>query len=371
MAKIADILQILEQIAPRELAEDWDNVGLQFGDAGWPVNRVFVALDPTMASLEAAVDTGADLLVTHHPLIFKPLKSVDVTTPTGAILDLAARKRVAVFAAHTNLDSVEGGINDVLAEKIGLCPHAPLSPARRTEVCKLVVFVPRSDADSVLDALSRTPAGNVGDYSACAFYGQGRGRFVPGEAAHPRTGSPGELTETDEVRIETRVEKSDIDTVITHLRRYHPYETMAYDIYPLHGQDSAAGLGRIGSFESRRDLKTVALDIKVRLGLKSVKFAGRADLPVKSAAICSGGGSGVVGDFMTSDADVFISGDLNHHHALDVAAGRRGLIDIGHFASEQLIVPVLARRIEDAVEQSELAVTVAPWSDEPDPFGYL
>lgn len=267
MASVADILQIIEQIAPKRLAEDWDNVGLQFGDPRWPAARIFVALDPTIAALETAVDAGADLLVTHHPLIFKPLKSVDVTTPTGAMLDLAARKRVAIFAAHTNLDSVEGGINDVLAEKIGLVPHGPLSPAD--------------------------------------------------------------------------------------------------------GQEAGEGLGRIGRFGSRRDLKSVAEAIKAQLGLKSVKFAGSPDMAVQTAAICSGGGSGVVADFMSSDADVFVSGDLNHHHAIDVAAGGRGLIDVGHYASEQLIVPVLAGRLEQEINRLKIDVAVTAWDDEPDPFTYI
>jgi len=271
MPKVDDILTLLEQLAPRRLAEEWDNVGLQFGDRGWTADHVFVALDPTQEAIEAAAAAGADLLVTHHPLIFKPLKSIDVATPTGRILDIAFCNRISIFSAHTNLDSVSGGVNDVLAEAIGLISRGPLAPAPAMQA----------------------------------------------------------------------------------------------------GKSSSEGIGRIGRFDQSRPLSHVAEDIGKRLNLKSVKFAGTADLLIETAAICSGGGSGLIGDFLASGAHVYISGDLNHHAAIDIAAMGRGMIDIGHFASERPVVFVLARYLEQNLKKSGLMAKVTAWADEPDPFTYL
>ncbi len=371
MPEVADIIRMLEHLAPRRLAEDWDNVGLQFGDPGWTADHIFVALDPTPGALDAAAAAGADMLVTHHPLIFKPLKSIDVTTPIGRMIDLAARKRIALFAAHTNLDSAAGGVNDVLARKIGLSTHAPLSPAIAENECKLVVFVPSRHADKVLDALSDTPAGSIGNYTSCSFHQAGRGRFKPDPSATPLIGTVGKLNETEEVRIETRVKKADLNKVLSRIRLEHPYETMAYDVYPLELEATSEGIGRLGSFDGVRRLADVAEDIKQRLGLTSVKFAGSPEMPVQTAAVCSGSGSGLLKEFLASDAQVYISGDLNHHAAIDTAVLHRGMIDIGHFASEQLIVPVLGRLIEERLAKNGFSAQVSTWAEEPDPFTYI
>lgn len=364
-------MPLLEKLAPRRLAEEWDNVGLQFGNPDSTIDHIFIALDPTFAAIHAAAAAGAGMLVTHHPLIFKPLKTIDLTSPLGKILDFAAKHCISIFSAHTNLDSVSGGVNDALAEAIGLISRGPLTPAPASKVCKLVLFVPVAHAGRILKALVQTPAGVIGDYSACSFYQEGMGRFIPGPSASPHTGTPGKLTETSEIRIETRVNASELHAVIERVRRDHPYETMAYDVYPLQNEPGSNGIGRVGRFERVRPLSAVASDIGTRLGLKSVKFAGAPDLQVETAAICSGGGSGLIADFLASGAQVYISGDLNHHAAIDIAAMGRGMIDIGHFASERLIVPVLGHHLRAGLEKAGMIAKVTPWKDEPDPFTYI
>lgn len=371
MPKVADIIRIIDQMAPRRLAEEWDNVGLHFGNPDWPVSTIFVSLDPTVQAVEAAAAAGADMLVTHHPLIFKPLKQINTGSPAGAVIDFAARNRIAVFCAHTNLDAAAGGINDVLAEKIGMKVTGPLSYVPEAQRYKVVVFAPPSDVDPIFEAISDTSAGRIGQYTRCAFCSEGVGQFVPDPESRPHTGAPGRLSRADEIRIEIPVDVEDLDTVINRIKNRHSYETPAYDVYPLYREKSAKGIGRIGAFEEARPLLQLAGDIKAALSLKMVKIAGPPDLLVKTGAVCSGGGGGMVGDFLSAEAQVYISGDLNHHAALDIAAKNRGLVDIGHFASEQLYVPVLCSRIREALNKKSMGVDVIPWKEEPDPFEYV
>ncbi len=371
MTTVADIMRIIDNMAPGRLAEEWDNVGLQYGDPDRPVSTVLVALDPTFKAIETAAQTGAQMLVTHHPLIFKPLKQIDTRSFAGRVIDFAARNHIAVYCAHTNLDSAAGGVNDVLARMVGLESVRPLSVARENQRYKLVVFVPAADAESIAAAVSGTSAGMIGDYSGCAFFQKGRGRFVPGENSTPYKGEPGKVFSGDEIRMEMPVSERDLEEVLRRIRAVHPYETMAYDIIPLYREKTGEGLGRIGQLGREITLGALAREIREIMDLACVKMAGSPDLVVRSAALCSGGGSGMVGAFLSSSAQAFISGDLNHHAALDIAAAGKGLIDIGHFASEHPVVPVLSGRIREECQRQGASVEVVSWNDEPDPFVYL
>ena len=368
---VSDIMAIMAEMAPPHLAEDWDNAGLQFGDPRWPVNSVFIALEPTVAAVSAACEAGADMLITHHPLIFKPLKTINLSSPTGAIIERAALDRLAVFAAHTNLDSAEGGVNDVLCEKIGVKPLEPLCAAQAKAQYKLVFFVPESHTAAMIQAVCQSPAGVIGNYSCCTFRSPGRGTFMPGPGADPYDGTPGQLSEVPEVRMETNVAGTDLRQVIGHIQAHHPYETMAYDVYPVDAPPSSRGLGRLASVDPPRDLSELAGDMKEALGLDSVRFSGPDGMEIHRAAVCSGGGGGVISDFLASDAQVLISGDLRYHDAVNICEAGRAMIDIGHFASERLVVPVLAQRLEAACQKAGADVRVTAWQGETDPFNYL
>jgi dinuclear metal center YbgI/SA1388 family protein len=371
MPKVADIINVIDKIAPWRLAEDWDNVGLHYGHPDWPVSKILVCLDPTAKAVEVAADAGADMLVTHHPLIFKPIKTINVSTPAGSAIDLAARRRISILCAHTNLDAAAGGINDVLAEKIGLKVTGPLSHIQEAQRYKVVFFAPPSDADRIFHALSESSAGRIGKYTGCSFSHPGIGRFIPDADAKPHTGRPGIPASTDELRIEVSAGAQDLHDVINRVLSCHSYETPAYDIYPLHRETSRQGIGRIGEFEQEQTLEETARYIKQALSLKTVKIAGPPGLKVKKAAVCSGGGAGMAGHFLASDAQVYVSGDLNHHIALDITAKNRGLIDIGHFASENIIVPVLCTLIEKELKNASMIINVMPWTGETDPFMHI
>ena len=269
---VADIIKVMETMAPLRLAEEWDNVGLQVGQLDWPVRSIWVALDPLYDVVDGACRNGVDLLITHHPLIFNPLRCINFDTPVGSVIQAAAGHKLAIFAAHTNFDSAADGINDVLAFRIGL-------------------------AD--LKVLKR------GDH-------------------------PGEDSATDYMQKQ--------------------------------------GLGRVGELEETMELLPFALSIKEKLGLKYIKVAGKPDLPVRRVAVCSGSGSSLMKDFYSSGAQVFISGDLRYHDAREVEALNLGLIDMGHFASEYLMVEVLAKRLDKVLAADHKDIKVEACRLENDPF---
>ena len=365
---VADIIKAMEKIAPSNLAEDWDNVGLQVGQKNWPVKKVWVSLDPALDIVANACQNDADLLITHHPLIFKPLCSVDFDTTTGSIIRMAARRKIAIFSSHTNLDIVAEGLNDVLAEAIGLKSLKVLGKPVEEEKVKLIIYVPEDYEKKILDVILQTKAGNIGEYSACTFRNRGESTFRPGSMATPFIGKTGEISGANEIRIETVVQKDNVSEIIEYVRSHHPYETMAYDVYPLLTNEYCNGIGRIGELDEKIELKSLALKIKEKLRLKFVKISGNHELIVKRAAVCTGSGSSMMKYFLSSGAQVYISGDLRYHDARDAQAANLGIIDIGHFASEHLIVDVLAKRLESILSEAGMNIEVKPYSLEDDPF---
>ena len=375
---IADMAGIMAHIAPPRLAEKWDNVGLQVGQMDWPVKNVRIALDPLLEVVDS-VCREADLLITHHPLIFKPLKTIDLKSPLGAVIDKAVRHKLGIFSAHTNLDSAAHGINDYLAQKIGLKQLRILGDEHKEELCKLSVYVPVEKEHEFLNALFETQAGKIGNYTCCSFRNYGTGTFKPEKSANPYSGEINTISQVQEVRIEVQVFKKELGMVIAHLKKYHPYETMAYDIFPLDISpdtdkshiETIQGLGRVGILDTPTNIKSLALTLKQSLGIENIKFAGRPDLPVNTVALCSGSGSSLMKHFFSSGAQVYISGDLHYHDARDVESADLGLIDIGHFASEHIIVEVLANQLKKIVAERNIEVQIEAFKHEKDPFVYL
>lgn len=373
---VSDIIKAMEEIAPLRLAENWDNSGLQVGQKKWPATKILTALDPISEVVDYACRNDFDLLITHHPLIFKPLKSIDTSDPAGSIINRAILHQLSIFSAHTNLDSVKDGLNDMLADKIGLYNLKTLGSVIGNENCKLVIYAPVEYEDNVLNSLFEDTienrAGKIGGYTCCSFRGHGKGTFKPGSGAKPFAGKYNEINHVEEVRIETVVHKSDLDSVLKNVRKKHPYETMAYDVYPIASYDidqtDCHGIGRIGDIKEKTTLAGFAEKIKKKLLLNNLKIAGRRDLPVSKAAICTGSGSGLMDDFFASEAQVYISGDFSYHDARSAESRDRGLIDIGHFASEHIFVDFLAEKLDTVLSKNGINAMIKKSRIEKDPF---
>jgi len=369
---VADMARLVDRLAPPELAEPWDNCGLQAGCYGWKADRVWVALDPSYPVVAAACRAGVNLLITHHPLLLATIKTVDFETMPGRALKLAAENRLSILSAHTSLDSAVGGLNDCCAARLGLGDIRVLAAPSQPAYFKLAVFVPETHEAQVLRALEETRAGEYGAYSCCSFSVRGQGRFKPADGASPFIGAPGQLATVEEVRIETIVASADLAATVARVRAAHPYETMAYDVFPLAGSvGEPRGLGRIGSLGKAMPLSDFAGYVKERFGIAHIRVAGDPNLSVKTVAVCSGSGSSLMGDFFASGADVFVSGEFKHHNGLAVRDAGRGLIDAGHFETECLVVDLLVGRLRELAAQDGLSPDIQGCPAEENPFYLL
>ncbi|MCP3952152.1 MAG: Nif3-like dinuclear metal center hexameric protein [Desulfobacterales bacterium] len=368
---VADIITLIESIAPPHLAESWDNCGLQVGKRQWPVKHIRTALDPLPQVISTAVEDGVDFLITHHPLIFKPVKRVDFGTEQGQIIRRAADGRMAVYAAHTNLDKASGGLNDTLADMLGLAETGPLIPGKGGLKYKLVLFVPIAHVQAVTDVLVATGAGRIGNYSGCTFRSEGLGTFIPGSGTKPYTGTHNRLNEVVEARIEAMVAGADLEKIVVAIQAVHPYESMPYDVYPVEtfGQQ---GLGRVGTLAAGMELGEFADYVSKSLGLSGgIRLVGDPRRKIVKVAICTGSGSGLTGDFLSSGADVYVSGDMHYHDARLIEGADRGLVDIGHFASEQIMVKAVADILRRKLGPIGYDTVVSTSEVEKDPFMYL
>lgn len=365
---VNDVMRLVEKIAPAHLAESWDNCGLQVGRRQWPVTHIRTALDPLPHVVSDAVDAGVDFLVSHHPLLFKPVKQIDFGSDLGRIIQQAADNNLAIYAAHTSLDKAPEGLNDMLAALIGLESLEPLVAGERSGSFKLVFFVPMSHIQAVTDVLVDTGAGRIGSYSGCTFRSEGVGTFIPGPGTNPFSGQRGQMNTVAEMRIEAVLADADIERVIAAVEAVHPYESMAYDVYPLVAQDQQ-GLGRVGTLKSEIELGDFAQDIARKLNLdEGIRLVGDPRRKISRVAVCTGSGSSLTGDFLASGADVFVSGDMHYHDAQAIEAAGRGLVDVGHFASERIMVPALAERLRHEMAAANYDVVVSTCAVEADPF---
>ncbi|HEY3367574.1 MAG TPA: Nif3-like dinuclear metal center hexameric protein [Symbiobacteriaceae bacterium] len=368
LATIGNIAAYMEELAPLSWAESWDNVGLQMGDPGRPAARVLVALELTDAVAEEALREHASLVVLHHPAIFKPLKALRFDSPAGRRLERLMLAGIAVYAAHTNLDMSPGGTNDTLAAAVGLQAPEVLLNAGEEKYVKLVVFVPEGHEDAVRDALGRAGAGHIGNYSHCTFQAPGTGTFLPLAGTNPFIGQQGKLAYTPEFRLETILPESRIRQAVQAMLGAHPYEEAAYDLYPLVNPGPVRGHGRIGRLPAPTTLGALAQRLKAQLGLGYVRLAGDLDARVALVAVGAGSGGMLIPHAIRRGAQALVTGDIDHHDAWDARDGSLGIIDIGHFASEQLVVAPLAQRLRERLAADGLAADVLAARTGRDPF---
>lgn len=363
LATVKMIAGYMEELAPLDLALPGDPSGLQVGDPGAPVARVLIALDPDEAALQQALATEASLVVAHHPLLFHPAASIDESRPRGALLSSFIRNKISVYSAHTNLDTAPRGLNHVLADLIGLSPRgrSVLEESGRDRHLKLVVFVPHGHEDSVRHALAEAGAGWIGNYSHCTFQGPGTGTFMPREGTNPYIGRQGRLEKVEELRLETILPASRRQAVIKSLLAVHPYEEVAYDLYPLAGAGEPVGLGLCGQLEPPLDLDTILARCRAQLKLKGLRYWAPAKDRFSRIAVCGGSGGSLVEAAIRMGAELYISGDFRYHDFKDAQAAGMGLIDAGHYGTEQPVVALIENHIRSCLQRDgkETAVITA------------
>ncbi len=345
MTTINDFIEELEFIAPPDLADADDNVGLQVGNRENAVRRVCVSVDTSARVIDSAIERKADLLIAHHPLIFKPLKSLTQDDPVALRVTKLIRANTALFTMHTNYDSAPGGINDVLADKLGVLDCEVLITRKSDPSVKIVVFVPEEAVESVRNAMAEAGAGIIGQYTHCSFRTPGTGSFVPLPAAQPYIGSAGKLEEVEEYRLEMACAASWSGNVIAAMLETHPYDEVAYDIYELANEPITYGYGRVGTLDKQISLSEFADKVKSTLGLEYAKVSGDLDKQIERVALCGGSGSSLFREAVHECADVYVTGDTKHHDILDADALGLAMIDAGHFETEKPGMVALAQRL--------------------------
>ncbi|MEW5954574.1 MAG: Nif3-like dinuclear metal center hexameric protein [Bacillota bacterium] len=367
-AKAKLVAALVDELAPPELAADWDNVGWQLGDPGSGVGRVMVALDVTPEVCAEARDRGVGLIVCHHPLLFKSVKSIRTDQPGGALLAELIRSNIAVYTAHTNLDAANGGVNDVLARRLGLTGLQVLKPGPGESYLKLVVFVPVEHTDAVREAVGRAGAGWIGNYSDCAFQLRGTGTFRPREGANPYLGRQGQLEMVEEMRLETIVRARDVSSVVRAMLAAHPYEEAAYDLYPLKNQGPSQGFGRVGKSAGEMPLADYVQFVKAGLNLAGLRYGGELSRMVRKVAVCGGSGADFWPLAARAGADVLVTGDIGYHAAVDMRAAGLAYIDAGHYCSERVVVPEVYDHLVRRCREEGLEVEIIKSQAGKDPF---
>ena len=352
---LADVVAVLERMYEPSWARDWDAVGLVCGEPSAPVRRILLAVDPAPSVIEEALTWRADLLITHHPLLFKGVHTVAATTPKGRAVHQLIRAGCALYTAHTNADVAAPGVSDALARVLGLTDLVPLSADPADPIDKLVTFVPESAVEKVIDALAGAGAGEIGDYSRCAWTSVGTGTFMPGTGSLPAIGTPGEREAVDERRIEMILPRHRRHEAIAALRTAHPYETPAVDLFELVPWSGPRGIGRVGTLEVATSLREFAMLVAEALPgtAQGVRIAGEPTAEVRRVAVCGGSGDSLFDAVREAEADVYVTADLRHHPASDVrdlaGDGPPYLVDVAHWASEWPWLAGVSNRLEGAL----------------------
>ncbi|WP_303920508.1 Nif3-like dinuclear metal center hexameric protein [Draconibacterium sediminis] len=331
--KIKDITNFLEDLAPLKLQESYDNAGLILGDKNAEVSAALVTLDVTEAIVDEAIKRNAVLIIAHHPIVFSGLKKITGKNYIERTLIKAIKHDVAIYAAHTNLDSITGGVNGKICEKLGLENCKILQPAGGL-LKKLVTFVPVDHANKVREAVFAAGAGQIGNYDSCSFNAHGQGTFRGSDTTNPFVGKKGEQHYENEIRVETIFPDYLQGKVINALVQAHPYEEVAYDIYSLDNKFDQIGAGMIGTLPKEKSETAFLRQLKKTFNTKIIRHTALLDKKVKKIAVCGGSGSFLLNQAIASGADFFVTGDFKYHQFFD-AENKIVIADIGHFESEQ------------------------------------
>ena len=346
MPKIKEVIRFLEQVAPPAYQESYDNCGLLTGNAEAELTGVLITLDTLEEVIDEAISQNCNLIVSHHPVIFKGLKKLTGSNYVERTIIKAIKNDIAVYAIHTNLDSVLHGVNHKIAEKLGLINLKILSPKKQL-LKKLVAFIPSEATDNVMKELYAAGAGHIGNYSECSFRVEGLGTFKPNQAANPTIGNADELEFVKENRVEVIFPGYLEDKIVTALIQAHPYEEPAYDIFLLENSHKEVGAGLLGELPVAVSELDFLMNLKEKMNVPLVRHTAFLEKKVTKIAICGGSGSFLLKDAIKAKSDFFVTADFKYHEFFD-AEKKIVIADIGHYESEiytkELIYEILSKK---------------------------
>ncbi len=357
---LAETVSGMEHLYPPRWADEGDAIGLVVGDSAHDVRRILFAVDPVQDVVDQAIETHADLLVVHHPLLFKAVHAVAADSPKGKVVHDLIRNDIALYVAHTNADSPRRGVSEAIATALGLTQVRPLAASPADPLDKVVTFVPEDHTQQVIDALAAAGAGAIGDYDRCAFVGSGEGTFRPGQDAHPAIGTRGKVEVVAESRVEMVLPRPRREAVIAALREAHPYEEPAFDVFELAGWDGDRGHGRVGELAEPVSLREFADTVVATLPPNAIgaRVAGDLDRQVRRVALAGGAGDFLLDEARASGADVYVTSDLRHHPASELREhpDAPALVDVPHWAAEWMWLPVVERALTGWLAERGYAV---------------
>ncbi len=353
MPRLKEIIKVLEAFAPPYLAESWDNVGLMVGHTGSDVQKVLCALDLNQEVVDEAIHLGATCIVTHHPFLFKPIRSIDLETVQGQIIEKLIRHGISVYSMHTNYDITEGGLNDYLAEQLGLKNIQILSKTYEEKLYKGVIYVPCSDLEQVRNVVIKHMTSDMGKYGGCTFSNQGEGTFIPLEGSKPYIGKVGSIEKVNENQLSFMGTYQEVLRIIEEVKKVHPYEEVAADVYGLENMNKVYGIGRFGELEEALSLGEFIEKIKKYFGLEYIRVTDLKERLIKRVAICSGAGSEFI-KCAAKVADIYLTGDLKFHEGQMARELGLTVVDVGHYASEQIALTPIGNCIQKAFPTCEI-----------------
>lgn len=353
--KLREICRIIEDFAPLSLQESYDNSGLLIGEADSEVTKALVTIDVTEDVVNEAIQSGCDLIISHHPLIFLGLKKINGKNPVERMVKKCLQNNIAVYAAHTNLDNIQQGVNAMICEKLGLRNPRILS-AKTKMLRKLAVFCPESHARQVREAVFNAGAGHIGNYDSCSFNIPGQGTFRGLQGSDPFVGKVGQLHYENEIRIEAIYPVYCEKNIVQAMQKAHPYEEVAYDIYSLENEFAAVGSGMVGNLENETGSGEFLQKLKGIFDTGCIRHTKIIHEKVKKIAVCGGSGIFLLYDAVKAGADVFVTGDVKYHDFFE-ADNKIIIADVGHFESEQFTKDLLMNLLKKNI--STFAVQIS------------
>jgi dinuclear metal center YbgI/SA1388 family protein len=353
--KLSQLTDYLESLAPLAYQEEYDNAGLIVGQPDQEIHQALISLDCTEAVVDEAIATGCQVIVSHHPIVFRGLKKFNGKTYVERVVEKAIRHNIALYAMHTNLDNMMKGVNAKIGEMLGL-KNCHILSLKHNLLKKLVTYVPVSHAEAVRNALFEAGAGNIGNYSECSFNAEGTGTFKGNDYTYPFVGEPGKRHLENEIRIETIYPAVLESKILMALILAHPYEEVAYDLYALTNQNQQVGSGMIGDLEVPAGEKEFLFHIKEKMRAQVIRHTTLTGKPIKKVAVCGGAGCFLLKHAIAAGADVFITADYKYHEFFD-AEGKILIADIGHFESEQFTQQLLYEIIQKKFTTFALRLT--------------